>query len=187
MRFETISDFRSFDSVFGKYVRYGSTEPHPSVGGINVMRNSHVMTTMGQGMGERLKFKRRSVTSLGLDFKYNEERQIMMISLRYKLIRADKDTTLRSFIDKRRTITGSTRTGSVSNNVSVPYSVTIKKETEFRDSNIQYVVLHDYNHGKDINCEIVESEVLSELGTVQTFDVAYVHKLILEYICTLNN
>ena len=110
-----------------------------------------------------------------------------MIYLRYKLICSDKDTTLRYFLAERITITGSTRLGSVSNSVSVPYSVTIKKETKFRVRNIQYVVLHDYNHGKDINCEIVESEVLSEVGTVHTFDVAYVHKLILEYICTLNN
>ena len=82
MLFETVSDFCSFDSIFGKYVQYGPSKPLPSVAGINEMVNSHIMATLGQVLCEGLEFKRRSVTSLGLDRKNNEKRQLMMISLR---------------------------------------------------------------------------------------------------------
>lgn len=131
IRFETINDFRRFDTIFGSFSRFGSTKGIPT-GNITgtITQPHHVVATMGEGLNAaEPKFKRRDVRSYGIDFCYNIDRHIFYITIWYKLVRAKEDTTIKNYLAERRTLCGqrTTERSQVAENIETPYHTTIKK------------------------------------------------------------
>ena len=135
MRFETISHFHTFDSIFGTYARYGTTKKHPSVNETVGLELSHQVATVGNGIppAERpINFYRRGIPTLGIDLKYNNGRQCLQISARYKIVRVSEDETVNFFLldrEERRASAPSSRLPG--SNIRTPYSVTIKAQMDF--------------------------------------------------------
>ena len=65
-----MSDFNRYDSIFGTYSRYGSTEPHPSIGGTNVMQSSNFIANIGKVLLSEGTLKRRGCSNHGIDFMH---------------------------------------------------------------------------------------------------------------------
>ena len=190
IRFETINDFRRFDTIFGSFSRFGSTKgiPTGNITGI-ITQPHHVVATMGEGLNAaEPKFKRRDVRSYGIDFRYNIDRHIFYITIRYKLVRAKEDTTIKNYLAERRTLCGrrTTKRSRVAENIETPYHTTIKKGMEFMLDDVQYSIKKDYvSNDKTVVCVVEESENNNIIvGTEFTFNIERVHSLILDYINT---
>ena len=139
MRFETVTHFRRYDSVFGKYSRFRTTEVLLNIGGAVVMRHYHHITTMGEGVTQQPpKFYRKNVPTSGVDLKFNLDRLTLLISVRYSLVCADRNETIMGFIsDRQQQQKNSTIPADRFRNVQTSYSDTIKKDMEFLYNNAQ--------------------------------------------------
>ena len=122
----------------------------------------HHVATMGLGISnssQHKKFYRKNVPTLGLDFKFNNNRQNLQVCVRYKLMRVSSDENLKSIVLDRERLTGmSVSKINVSHYIQTPYDVTMKKDMEFLIGNAQYCVSKDYEEGDThITCTVVES------------------------------
>ena len=190
MRFETIGLFYSFDSVFGSFSCYGTTEVNPQVGGSTVMRPNHTIATMGDGISNDEvpeKFKRRDIQSLGLDFRYNLTRHVLTMCLRYKIVRASSEPALRQHIASTENTRG--RPSLLSRNVTTPFGTTIKKEMEFVVDDVQYSINKDYEENDvEVTCTVVKSNNFDiNIGSERVFNIEEVHSLIINYLKTLKS
>ena len=101
LQFITRSHFKTFDLLFGRYSRIGTSEPNPSVGEIVAARLDHHIFHMGSGMfaAQYVFMKQRGRNSmLGVDLQYDDMNGCLGLSLRYCKEKASDNLALSTII-----------------------------------------------------------------------------------------
>lgn len=192
IRFQSVSEFKCFDNVFGKYSRYGTSEPKPSSQSSTRLQSHHRIFTWGDGIedNEVGPLKRRNVCELGADFTYNLTTNRLSIKLRYEQVSANTDTVVCQFAIERQQIfdcsTTSRQQDQIVGSVRVDYRSSIKSGSEFVHNDVAYGVKFDYTEEMAANgvvCEVLETLPDGpEVGSERYFDLCDVHNYILASI-----
>ena len=100
VRFESWSNLKAFDDVFGKYDHYRTSKPKPSLATIctKLSLDHHVYTVRSGLFQTLLPFKRRNiVATYGIDLTYNDVIFTLSVAVRYKKLCADSDICITCF------------------------------------------------------------------------------------------
>ena len=99
IQYATRSHFQVFDHLFGNYSRVGFSIANLAVGETVNAEPNHELFVMGSGLfPAQYTFKRMNVTFYGIDFKYNETKSTLSLSLWYKKDQAENNATMLGFI-----------------------------------------------------------------------------------------
>ena len=104
MIFETRQHFKVFDSMFGTYSRYGSSQNRPGAGRTVQAEEHHHIYCMGSGLytsDPPTLLRKRKLTDLGIDFSFNITLGILEIAVRYELKKAADNAQVAAYISER--------------------------------------------------------------------------------------
>ena len=193
IRFCSTTHFRRFDTIFGKFTRFGTSEPRPNVGESTILRRDHHAFTWGEGIADEEvgPFQRRGFTGNGLDFSYNLTTTKLTIKIRYKKVRVDYDEELTSFCVARdhhisNLSRNSRNQASLVDNVATNYRTLIRSGAEFVFQGTSYSVISNFTENMltdGVLCEVVEeSDNGPDVGSTHAFDIKQAHDLILNLL-----
>ena len=110
IRWETMSDFTSFDRLFGTYSRYGTSMKRPKGGESLPLSLDHHIYNMGEGINSPPAIlRRRDPTNLGIDLRYNMRSIMLSVLLQYQLQKASDSIILQNFVQHREQFQGQSR------------------------------------------------------------------------------
>ena len=165
IRFESRNSYCQFDQVFGKYCRYGHCSlTKPSFGETLSMEEDHKIATLGEGtLTCPISYQRRNVVSLGIDFKFNFNRESLSISVRYMTKTVREDDQLLAILRDRERVTGDQyRSRRRQNrNIQMECSSVIKEGVDFLYLDASYHVntyFCETMFADGVHCTVTESE-----------------------------
>lgn len=194
IRWETTSDFSSFDRLFGTYSRYGTSMKRPKGGESLPMSLHHHIYNMGGGISMRPEnLRRRDPTNLGIDLRYNMWSSMLSISLRYHLQKASNCIIMKDIIRQRELFQGQSpkfkkySSESTGENVEPDFSKTVKAGNYFNLNSCTYKVMEDFCADRTLSMCAVTSSVNNNIsvGSRHPFAYSVIHREVVNLLNSL--
>ena len=187
LQFETRNHFKIFDSLFGMYSWYGSSQKKPGIGKTVQVEEHHHIYSMGSGLYSAnipTTLSKRHSTNFGVDFRFNTTSSSLEISVRYELRRASDNLKVESFIRERSEYDGESMNISLVCFNTEKYNATIKKNAYFQRDGCTYKILDDYVDGATFGtCEVTcSSNDNIAVGSLEVIHCDIIHREVIRFL-----
>ena len=109
IKYDTKDQFEVFDSLFGAYSRYGSSQNKPGMGKTLQVEEYHLVYSMGNGLDNAssntpVSLSKENSNDFGVDFWYKATTSELEIALRYKLCAVTNSAKIKKSLKREHNI-----------------------------------------------------------------------------------